>query len=60
MRAIDFEEIKEDMDSNYASNMYDRSDYDVLEGQNVDDALRDIMANQQRILANDAENMAAA
>ena len=32
MRAIDFEEIKEDMDSNYASNMYDRSDYDVLEG----------------------------
>lgn len=48
MRAIvdrDFEEIKEDYDgSDYVSNVYDRSDYDVMEGESINDAFEDIMA----------------
>ena len=47
MRAIvDFEEIKEDYDgSEYVSNnMYDRSDYDVMEGQSIGEAFDEIMA----------------
>ena len=61
MRQLEFEEIKEDYDgSDYVSNnVYDDSNYDIMEGQSVNEAFENIMAEQQRILAGDAQHSAA-
>ena len=58
---IDFEENKEDYDgSDYISHNIDgQSNFDVMDGQNVNEAFEDIIAEQQRILAGDAQNGAA-
>ena len=45
MRPIDFEEVKEDFDGsdNVSSGVYGKSNYDVMEGQSLNDAFEDIV-----------------